>query len=118
MLDETHKVFITRFDRRIRVGGMAEITGFNTDLPGKRRLTPDGTPLVGSPALRNLYLNTSHGTVGWTMAGGSGRLLADIISALVPEIRYADLSVACLCAWVLCRRSFAAGLRPPPTAIL
>lgn len=100
-----------------------EITGFNTDLLAKRRLTletvvrdlfpagghidqatfwtglrpmtPDGMPLVGATALRNLYLNTGHGTLGWTMACGSGRLLADIISARrVPEIRYDDLSVA------------------------
>ncbi len=122
VLDETYKVAITRFDRRIRVGGMAEITGFNTELLAKRRLTletvvrdlfptgghidqatfwtglrpmtPDGTPLVGATALRNLYLNTGHGTLGWTMACGSGRLLADIISARAPEIRYDDLSVA------------------------
>lgn len=122
VLDETYKVAITRFDRRIRVGGMAEIAGFNTELPSKRRLTletvvrdlfpigghieqamfwtglrpmtPDGKPLVGATALNNLYLNTGHGTLGWTMACGSGRLLADIISARVPEIRYDDLSVA------------------------
>lgn len=122
VLDETYKVAITRFDRRIRVGGMAEIAGFNTELPSKRRLmletvvrnlfptgghieqamfwtglrpmTPDGTPMVGATALNNLYLNTGHGTLGWTMACGSGRLLADIISARVPEIRYDDLSVA------------------------
>ncbi|AHF76858.1 D-amino acid dehydrogenase, small subunit [Sodalis praecaptivus] len=122
VLDETYKVAITRFDRRIRVGGMAEIAGFNTELPSKRRLTletvvrdlfptgghieqamfwtglrpmtPDGTPLVGATALNNLYLNTGHGTLGWTMACGSGRLLADMISARVPEIRYDDLSVA------------------------
>jgi len=122
ILDETYKVAITRFDQRIRVGGMAEIAGFNTELKKARRdtlemvvkdlfpragliaqatfwtglrpMTPDGTPIVGATPLKNLYLNTGHGTLGWTMACGSGQLLADIVSGSRPDIPYDDLSVA------------------------
>lgn len=121
VLDETYKVAITRFDDRIRVGGMAEIVGFNTKLlPARRRtlemvvgdlfpqgghieqatfwsglrpMTPDGTPIVGRTPLKNLFLNTGHGTLGWTMACGSGQLLADIISGVKPAISADDLSV-------------------------
>lgn len=121
VLDETYKVAITRFDDRIRVGGMAEIVGFNTKLlPARRRtlemvvgdlfpqgahieqadfwsglrpMTPDGTPIVGRTPLKNLFLNTGHGTLGWTMACGSGQLLSDIISGVTPAISADDLSV-------------------------
>lgn len=122
VLDETYKVAITRFDQRIRVGGMAELAGFNTQLlparretlamvintlfpdagdihqakfwTGLRAMTPDGTPIVGPTHLTNLYLNTGHGTLGWTMACGSGQLLADLISGHTPAIPYQDLAVA------------------------
>lgn len=122
ILDETYKVAVTRFDDRIRVGGMAEIVGFNTQLKDARRktlemvvndlypnggdlaratfwtglrpMTPDGTPIVGATKFKNLYLNTGHGTLGWTMACGSGQLIADLISGKTPSIHYSDLSVA------------------------
>lgn len=122
VLDETYKIAITRFDNRIRVGGMAEIVGFNTELvkarretlemvvrdlyprgghveqatfwSGLRPMTPDGTPIVGRTAYRNLWLNTGHGTLGWTMACGSGLLLSDIISGRTPAIPFDDLAVA------------------------
>lgn len=122
VLDESFKIAITRFDDRIRVGGMAEIAGFDSRLDPRRRatlemvlndlfpgaghsargtfwtglrpMTPDGTPIVGATALPNLYLNTGHGTLGWTMSCGSGQLLADLISARRPTIRSADLSLA------------------------
>jgi len=121
VLDESYKIAITRFDRRIRVGGMAELRGFDLRLNPRRRetlelclndlfpgaghaedatfwtglrpMTPDGTPLVGRTPLPNLYLNTGHGTLGWTMACGSARLLADVMSGRAPEIRADDLSV-------------------------
>jgi D-amino-acid dehydrogenase len=121
VLDETYKVAITRFDRRIRVGGMAELRGFDTRLDPRRRetlelcqgdlfpgagyagpgifwsgqrpMTPDGTPLVGRTPVRNLYLNTGHGTLGWTMACGSASVLADLMSGRAPEIRADDLSI-------------------------
>ena len=56
-------------------------------------MTPDGTPLVGATKLSNLFLNTGHGTLGWTMSCGSGRLLADIISERQPEIELEGLSI-------------------------
>lgn len=127
ILDETYKIAITRFDNRIRVGGMAEIVGFNTELlqprretlemvvrdlyprgghveqatfwTGLRPMTPDGTPVVGRTRFKNLWLNTGHGTLGWTMACGSGQLLSDLLSGRTPAIPYEDLSVA-LQPWI------------------
>jgi D-amino-acid dehydrogenase len=61
---------------------------------GLRPMTPDGTPIVGRTGLRNLYINTGHGTLGWTMSCGSAQLLSDIISARRPAILADDLSVA------------------------
>ena len=122
ILDESYKIAITRFDNRIRVGGMAEIVGFNTELlqprretlemvvrdlfphgghveeatfwTGLRPMTPDGTPVVGRTPFKNLWLNTGHGTLGWTMACGSGQLLSDLISGRSPAIPHDDLGVA------------------------
>ncbi|MDU7814842.1 D-amino acid dehydrogenase [Atlantibacter hermannii] len=130
VLDETYKIAITRFDSRIRVGGMAEIVGFNTALlqprretlemvvrdlyprgghveqatfwTGLRPMTPDGTPIVGRTPYKNLWLNTGHGTLGWTMACGSGQLISDLISGRTPAIPFDDLGVA----------RYAAGFRP------
>lgn len=122
VMDETHKIAITRLGDRIRVGGMAEIAGFDLSLNPKRRatlehsvedlfggagdqsratfwtglrpMTPDGTPIVGRSSIPNLFLNTGHGTLGWTMAAGSGRVLADIVSGRATEIESADLGYA------------------------
>lgn len=121
VLDETYKIAITRFDDRIRVGGMAEIVGFDKTLKAARRatlemcvndlfpgagdtaeasfwtglrpMTPDGTPIVGPTRIRNLFLNTGHGTLGWTMSCGSAQLLADLMSGQQPAIAADDLSV-------------------------
>ncbi|ENK1939591.1 D-amino acid dehydrogenase, partial [Acinetobacter baumannii] len=106
VLDETYKIAITRFDQRIRVGGMAELSGFNLGLnedrratlqmvtqdlfpggdmeqasfwTGLRPMTPDSTPIIGATRFKNLFLNTGHGTLGWTMACGSGKLISDIV---------------------------------------
>ncbi len=106
VLDESYKIAVTRLGDRIRVGGMAELGGFDLRLNPRRRqtlekvtrelfaggdlqqaqfwtglrpMTPDGTPLVGASGIRNLYLNTGHGTLGWTMACGSAQVLADQI---------------------------------------
>jgi D-amino-acid dehydrogenase len=57
-------------------------------------MTPDGTPIIGPTRYDNLFINTGHGTLGWTMACGSGRLLADLISGRDPEIDAADLAIA------------------------
>jgi D-amino-acid dehydrogenase len=106
----------------IRVGGTAELAGFSlalrkprretlehsvTDLfphagdvkqasfwTGLRPMTPDGTPIIGPKRYGNLHLNTGHGTLGWTMACGSGRLLADLISDRRPDIAFDDLAIS------------------------
>jgi len=56
-------------------------------------MTPDSTPIVGATGLANLYLNTGHGTLGWTMACGSAQVLSDVISGGQPEIDVSDLSI-------------------------
>ena len=56
-------------------------------------MTPDSTPIVGRTPHRNLYLNTGHGTLGWTMACGSGQLLADIVTGRKTGISTEGLSV-------------------------
>ena len=122
MLDETYKVAITRFDNRIRVGGMAEIRGYDlridprkgetlkmivkdlfpeagslaaTELwTGLRPATPDGTPIIGSTRYRNLFLNTGHGTLGWTMSCGSARLLADQLARKKSRISTEGLDIS------------------------
>lgn len=122
VMDETYKVATTRLGDRIRVGGTAEIAGYDTALHPSRRgpldrslrelfpnagdagkasfwcglrpMTPDGTPVLGRSKFSNLYLNTGHGTLGWTMAAGSGRVLADIISGRTPDIEVADLGLS------------------------
>jgi len=71
-------------------GDLAE-TNFWT---GLRPMTPDGTPIIGSTPVSNLYLNTGHGTLGWTMACGSGQVLADLMSGRSPRIRADDLGLA------------------------
>ncbi|WVN42578.1 D-amino acid dehydrogenase [beta proteobacterium MWH-UniP1] len=120
VLDETYKIALTRFDQRIRVGGMAELTGFDRTLLPQRRatlemvtkqlfpggdlsraefwtglrpMTPDSTPIVGRTTHQNLFINTGHGTLGWTMACGSGKLLADMIIGRSPEISTDGLAV-------------------------
>ncbi|MBN9022465.1 MAG: FAD-dependent oxidoreductase, partial [Rhizobiales bacterium] len=60
---------------------------------GLRPMTPDGTPVIGRTDYANLYLNTGHGTLGWTMACGSGRLLADLIGGRKPDIQSDDLGI-------------------------
>jgi D-amino-acid dehydrogenase len=122
IMDETFKIAITRLGDRIRVGGMAEVSGFNNSLPAARRatlirsvaslfpgsgdfekasfwsglrpMTPDGPPVLGATGIANLFLNTGHGTLGWTMACGSARVLADIVSGRPPAIDAGDLSLS------------------------
>ena len=57
-------------------------------------MTPDGTPVVGRSPIDNLFFNTGHGTLGWTMAAGSGKALADIVSNRATDIDTADLGYA------------------------
>lgn len=122
IMDETYKVAITRLGGRIRVGGTAEVGDYKmrlsenrrvtldrslTDLfpgagdlsratfwSGLRPMTPDGPPIIGGTRYANLHLNTGHGTLGWTMACGAARVVADQIAGIAPEIPAGDLSMA------------------------
>jgi D-amino-acid dehydrogenase len=61
---------------------------------GLRAATPDGTPVLGATPLRNLYTNTGHGTLGWTMACGSARYLTELISGQQPGISSEGLDLS------------------------
>ena len=121
VVDETYKVAITRLGERVRVGGMAELAGYDLKLRqaprrtlehvlrdlfptagdvasasywcGLRPMTPDGPPVLGPSRYRNLWLNTGHGTLGWTMACGSGQVMADLISGRRPAIDLEALTI-------------------------
>lgn len=122
IMDETHKVAVTRLGDRIRVGGTAELAGYSLNLRQARRatldhvvtdlfprggdvsqatfwcglrpMTPDGTPIIGKTPVANLLLATGHGTLGWTMAAGTGRVIADIVSGKPPDIDISGLGMA------------------------
>ena len=122
VMDESYKVAITRLGDRIRVGGTAEISGFDLTLHESRRgtlehsvgdlfpeagdvsnatfwcglrpMTPDGPPIIGPTRYSNLFVNTGHGTLGWTMACGSGKVLADIMSGREPDIDASELGMS------------------------
>ena len=109
VMDETYKVAVTRLGDRIRVGGTAQLSGYDLSLNPRRRetlefvvgdlfpaggdvgqatfwtglrpMTPDGTPILGPTHIPRLWLATGHGTLGWTMAAGTGQLLADWMSS-------------------------------------
>jgi D-amino-acid dehydrogenase len=53
-----------------------------------RPATPSNVPYIGGTRYRNLYLNTGHGTLGWTHACGSGRALADIVDGRTPDVDF------------------------------
>lgn len=112
--DDQHKMVYSRLGDRLRAAGTAELAGWDRSLDHKRaRLirdhaktlfpeagdydqaepwcglrpkTPDSIPYVGPTPLPNLWLNTGHGTLGWTMAVGSARIIADLIGGRPPEI--------------------------------
>lgn len=116
LTDDSAKIVISRLGERLRIAGTAELAGYSTDLnpvrcealirraremfpgagdydratfwTGLRPSTPSNVPLVGRTRYPNLFLNTGHGTLGWTMACGSGRALADIISGRQPEVDF------------------------------
>jgi len=117
--DDAKKIVFTRLGDRLRVAGTAELAGYNLELnavrcealtrrsvewfgaavdagrasywTGLRPATPSNVPLIGRTRYPNLYLNTGHGTLGWTMAAGSGKALAEIVSGRRPEIGFAFL---------------------------
>lgn len=121
LLDERYRTGITRLGDRIRAAGTAELSGYNHTLrPGRlatirksveelfpqggdytkmdywtglRPMTPDGPPVIGPTCFPNLWLNTGHGTLGWTMSLGSGKLVADWIIGQRPEIDTDGLTV-------------------------
>ena len=122
LTDETYKVVITRLGNRLRAAGTAELCGYDLRLrrarlatlvhvvrdlfpsvgdlaaaepwAGLRPMTPDNPPVIGTTPYRNLFLNTGHGTLGWTMACGSGRVLTDLVSGRTPEIDLDGLTLA------------------------
>ena len=103
-----------RLGQRLRVAGTAEFNGYNTELNtvrcqmllrrtlelfpqlkpagepeywcGLRPTTPSNVPCIGRSKIPNLYVNTGHGTLGWTMACGSGQVLADLVAGRQPEV--------------------------------
>jgi D-amino-acid dehydrogenase len=117
LTDFAWKIVLTRLGQRLRVAGTAELTGWDTTLnptrcealtartfelfpdagdrnsvrywTGLRPATPSNAPLIGRTRYRNLYLNTGHGTLGWTMACGSGRGLADVVAGRKPDVDFA-----------------------------
>jgi D-amino-acid dehydrogenase len=116
LTDEAAKIVISRLGNRLRVAGTAELAGYSTELnpvrcealvrrareffpqaghydrpvywAGLRPATPSNVPVVGRTRYPNLFLNTGHGTLGWTMACGSARALADIISGRTPQVDF------------------------------
>ena len=116
LTDEAHKIVISRLGSRLRAAGTAELAGYDTTInevrcaaivrrvrqlfprlaaapavdnwAGLRPATPGNVPLIGRSALGNLFLNTGHGTLGWTLACGSGRALADLVSGRRPPIAF------------------------------
>ena len=122
VIDEAYKVAITRMGSRVRVAGTAVLGARTTELSARARHTllkvgndwfpdaanygkasfwsgaqpmlPDGPPLLGATPIRNLYLNIGHGSSGWAMAAGCGKIVADVVSDHTPEIDMDGLSLA------------------------
>ena len=116
LTDEAHKIVISRLGKRLRAAGTAELTGYDTQVnqvrcdalvarvrhlfpglgdldpidrwAGLRPATPNNVPVIGRTRLPNLFLNTGHGTLGWTLACGSGQLIADVVSGRRPEVEF------------------------------
>jgi D-amino-acid dehydrogenase len=116
LTDDGHKLVLSRLGSRLRVAGTCELNGYSRELnpvrceaitrrvrelfpdacdydrasywAGLRPLTPSNVPYIGKTRYANLYLNTGHGTLGWTMGCGSGRALADIVSGRQPEVEF------------------------------
>ncbi|MBL8386030.1 MAG: D-amino acid dehydrogenase [Burkholderiales bacterium] len=117
LTDDEYKLVFSRLGDRLRIAGTAELNGYSTALnpvrcqailrrteqlfpgagdaaqaqfwTGLRPATPSNVPYIGATRLANLFLNTGHGTLGWTHACGSGRAIADIVSGRAPEVDFA-----------------------------
>ena len=116
LTDDEYKIVISRLGNRLRVAGTCEFNGYTRDLnpvrcaaitrrarelfpdacdfahpqywTGLRPLTPSNVPYIGKTRFNNLYLNTGHGTLGWTMGCGAGRAIADMIDGNTPDIDF------------------------------
>jgi D-amino-acid dehydrogenase len=116
LTDEAYKIVVSRLGNRLRAAGTAELAGYDTSVnavrcaaivrrlrvlfpalgaatvvenwSGLRPATPNNVPVIGRTRYGNLYLNTGHGTLGWTLACGSGRAMADIVSGRAPELQF------------------------------
>jgi D-amino-acid dehydrogenase len=116
LTDEAFKIVISRLGSRLRAAGTAELTGYDTSVntarcaaiarrvrdlfpalgsvttvenwAGLRPATPNNVPVIGRTKYRNLYVNTGHGTLGWTLACGSGSVLADLVSGRAPQVPF------------------------------
>ena len=122
IIDEARRVVISRLGERLRVAGTAELAGYDarvnpararavlaaglelfpnagdadgaTFWAGLRPMTPDGPPLIGATPYRNLFLNTGHGALGWTLACGSARVVSDLVGGRAADIDLEGLSLA------------------------
>lgn len=122
LTDDEYKLVFSRLGDRLRIAGTAELNGYNRDLnavrceailrrveelfpgagdagqaqfwSGLRPATPSNVPIIGRARIPNLYLNTGHGTLGWTHACGSGKSIARIVSGQAPEVDFAFTGVA------------------------
>jgi D-amino-acid dehydrogenase len=117
LTDDEYKLVFSRLGDRLRIAGTAELNGYDRDLnrvrceaivrrveelfpgaghldqaqfwTGLRPATPSNVPIIGRSKVKNLFLNTGHGTLGWTHACGSGKSIARIVSGLQPEVNFA-----------------------------
>ena len=117
LTDDQYKLVFSRLGNRLRIAGTAELNGYSTVLnpvrcqaitrrvlqlfpdavdasqvqywTGLRPATPSNIPYIGRSKLSNLYLNTGHGTLGWTHSCGSGRAIADLIAGQRPAVDFA-----------------------------
>ncbi|HJV74379.1 MAG TPA: D-amino acid dehydrogenase [Noviherbaspirillum sp.] len=121
LTDDGYKLVVSRLGNRLRVAGTCELNGYTRELntvrceaitrrtrelfpeacdydnpaywTGLRPLTPSNVPYIGKTRFSNLFLNTGHGTLGWTMGCGSGRAIADIVSGRRPDVDFAFTGV-------------------------
>jgi D-amino-acid dehydrogenase len=117
LTDDEYKIVFTRLGNRLRVAGTCELNGYTRHLnparcealtrrtrelfpdacdysapeywTGLRPLTPSNVPYIGKTKIQGLYLNTGHGTLGWTMGAGSGKAIAEIVDGRRPEVNFA-----------------------------
>jgi D-amino-acid dehydrogenase len=122
LTDDEYKIVLSRLGNRLRVAGTCELNGYTRELnpvrcealrrrtkelfpgacdydnpqywTGLRPLTPSNVPYIGKTRFSNLYMNTGHGTLGWTMGCGSGKAIADIIDGKIPEVDFGFNGVA------------------------